>query len=161
MDRRIWQSLYSGSRLKQPNQAEAEPRQTSKTTRSRCLYRPTGHWNTRSHFHRFEPSFTERCYGPRKYPTPKVACLKNQKPIEVDEKVEADFANWLERWIGDARNDEKIAFEIYQRTMLEEEISKAVTAQVFAAHLEDRLKGPRRRCPEVRNSRSKQSTVSS
>lgn len=63
------------------------------------------------------------------------------KASEVDAKVEADFAKWTECWSGNHREAEKVAFELYQRTMLEKGISKAVTAQEFAKHLEDRLKG--------------------
>ena len=63
------------------------------------------------------------------------------KASEVDAKVDADFKYWSGRWNGDPREAEKIAFELYQRTMLDKEISKAVTAQVFAKHLEERLKG--------------------
>lgn len=64
------------------------------------------------------------------------------KAGEVNATVVSDFEKWLESWDSDPRKDEKIAFELYQRTMLEKRISKAVTAQVFAKHLEDRLKGP-------------------
>lgn len=61
---------------------------------------------------------------------------------EVDATVESDFKKWLEFWDGDPRKDEKIACVLYQRTMLGKRISKAVTAQVFAEHLVDRLNGP-------------------
>ena len=63
---------------------------------------------------------------------------KESKAGEVASNVENDFTKWL--GCSDPRKDEKIAFEIYQRTMLEKEISKAVTAQVFAEYLEERLK---------------------
>jgi putative ATP-dependent endonuclease of the OLD family len=61
------------------------------------------------------------------------------KASEVDEKVEKDFAAWSTDWNGDPRYAEKVAFEIYKKTMLEKEISKAVTAQVFAEYLDGRL----------------------
>ena len=51
------------------------------------------------------------------------------KASEVDAKVEADFAKWIECWSGNHREAEKVAFEIYSQTMLEKKISKAVTAQ--------------------------------
>ena len=63
---------------------------------------------------------------------------QESKADEVASNVENDFTKWL--GCSDPRKDEKIAFEIYQRTMLEKEISKAVTAQVFAEYLEERLK---------------------
>jgi putative ATP-dependent endonuclease of OLD family len=66
---------------------------------------------------------------------------QESKAAEVDAKVEADFAKWLKRWNGKHREAEKVAFELYQRTMLDKEISKAVAAQVFAKYLEDILKG--------------------
>jgi putative ATP-dependent endonuclease of OLD family len=63
------------------------------------------------------------------------------KASQVHAKVEADFANWSESWNGDPAEAERVALEIYQRTMIEKDISKAVTAQVFAEHLERRLNG--------------------
>jgi putative ATP-dependent endonuclease of the OLD family len=66
---------------------------------------------------------------------------QESKTAEVDKKVVTDFASWAKRWKDDDRKAERIAFEIYQRTMIEREISKAVTAQVFAEHLEERLRG--------------------
>lgn len=66
---------------------------------------------------------------------------QESKNAEIDKKVTTDFASWAKQWEGDGRVVERIAFEIYQRTMIEREISKAVTAQVFADHLEERLRG--------------------
>jgi putative ATP-dependent endonuclease of OLD family len=62
------------------------------------------------------------------------------KAVEVDEKVKADFAKWSECWSGDIREPEKVAFEIFKKTMIDKEISKAVTAQVFAEYIEERLR---------------------
>ena len=47
----------------------------------------------------------------------------------------ADFKVWIEKWGQDARCKEKISFEIYQNTMLQKDISKAIVAQEFAACL--------------------------
>jgi len=66
---------------------------------------------------------------------------QESKAGEVDAKVNADLGKWRECWSNNTRKNEKIAFEIYQNMMLGKEISKAVTAQVFAAHLEERLSG--------------------
>ncbi|MFA6371408.1 MAG: AAA family ATPase [Methanothrix sp.] len=61
------------------------------------------------------------------------------KALEVDAQVDADFKNWSGLWSADDREREKVAYELYKKTMLEREISKAVTAQVFANHLQERL----------------------
>lgn len=64
---------------------------------------------------------------------------QEDKRDEVDEKVSEDFQNWNACWDSNPRLTEKIAYEIYQNTMVSKAISKAITAQVFAEHLEDRL----------------------
>lgn len=61
------------------------------------------------------------------------------KRTEVENKVRGDFDGWNECWKNDDRAAERVAYEIYQNTMVEKAISKAVTAQVFAQHLEERL----------------------
>lgn len=63
------------------------------------------------------------------------------KALDVDAQVDSDFKNWSSLWSADARESEKVAYELYKKTMLEREISKAVTAQVFANHLQKRLLG--------------------
>lgn len=60
---------------------------------------------------------------------------QESKACEVAAKVKDDFAKWM------GCKDETIAFELYQRTMLDRKISKAVTAQVFADYLDNRMKG--------------------
>ena len=65
---------------------------------------------------------------------------KESKFEEVVEIVKSDFTEWEECWNSNPRKDELIAFELYQNIMIKREISKAVTAQVFAGHLEDRLR---------------------
>jgi putative ATP-dependent endonuclease of OLD family len=64
---------------------------------------------------------------------------KESKEDEVNNKVEGDFDEWSKKWEGDDRKKEKIAFEIYQKNMLDKNISKAVTAQVFAQELDKEL----------------------
>lgn len=91
-------------------------------------------------------SFREKFYRAilwaEKIANSKSGVPQKPKEKEVDDKVVADFANWRQLWGSDARLAERIAFQIYHENMLEREISKAVTAQVFAEHLENRLCGP-------------------
>ncbi|MCK9317288.1 MULTISPECIES: ATP-dependent nuclease [unclassified Methanoculleus] len=73
----------------------------------------------------------------------KIANSKNGVPQEgkaeeVQEIVQSDFERWLDTWGDDPRKDEKIAFEIYKKQMLDKEISKAMTAQAFARVLDDK-----------------------
>lgn len=67
---------------------------------------------------------------------------QQSKRQEVDAKAEKDFDEWLQTWTNDDRQNERIAYEIYYRAMVENGISKSVTAQVFADHLERGLSGP-------------------
>ena len=60
---------------------------------------------------------------------------KKTKGKEVLGKARTDIASWEDKWNGDTRLYERIAWEIYDRVMLESGISKAITAQEFAAWL--------------------------
>lgn len=62
---------------------------------------------------------------------------QGDKITEVKSKVKEDLEKWEADWIVDARKQEKIAFEIYKNVMLEKDISKAITAQVFALKLRE------------------------
>lgn len=62
------------------------------------------------------------------------------KMAEVDAQVRADSRKWIESWREVPREAEKIAYEIYQHHMVDRDISKAVTAQALADHLDWRLK---------------------
>ncbi len=62
-----------------------------------------------------------------------------KKWTEVKTTVLEDFKKWEAQWEGDKRKKEKIAFEIYKNNLLEKNISKAITAQVFAESLEKRF----------------------
>ncbi|PKL68501.1 MAG: ATP-dependent endonuclease [Methanomicrobiales archaeon HGW-Methanomicrobiales-1] len=64
---------------------------------------------------------------------------KGGKAGEVDEKVQSDFSFWRTTFATDDRKNQKIAFEIYKKTMLDKDISKAVTAQVFAQTLNEKF----------------------
>lgn len=57
------------------------------------------------------------------------------KADNVKTKAEEDVALWEAEWSTDPRKREKIAFEIYKSTMLDKDISKAITSQVFAGKL--------------------------
>lgn len=63
---------------------------------------------------------------------------QESKANEVDEIVQSNLKEWLETWDSDPRKNERIAFEIYKKQMLDKRISKAITAQVFAQYLEDK-----------------------
>lgn len=54
---------------------------------------------------------------------------------EVIQKVEEDLAKWKSKWETDKRCKQKIAWEIYGKTMLRGEISKSIVAQEFASLL--------------------------
>lgn len=60
---------------------------------------------------------------------------RNGKAAEVKGKAKEDIEKWETGWADDPRKGEKIAFEIYKTTMLDKDISKAITAQVFARNL--------------------------
>lgn len=70
---------------------------------------------------------------------------KAMKIKEVYKKAVEDFASWMSNWKDDPRQKERVAFEIYQRTMVDKEISKAVTAQVLASYLERKLRKPKQK----------------
>ncbi len=70
----------------------------------------------------------------------KLSNAKTGKPREgkaagVRTKAKADVEKWEADWADDPRKQEKIAFEIYKKTMLDKDISKAIAAQVFACRL--------------------------
>lgn len=58
--------------------------------------------------------------------------LTKDKIIEVNEKVKSDFENWKNK----GYDKYKIAYEIYNNTLLEKNISKAITAQCLASLLQ-------------------------
>ncbi len=55
---------------------------------------------------------------------------------EVERKAKEDFELWKTEYRDNRRQREIIAYEVYQKTMLAKDISKAVTAQVFARCLQ-------------------------
>jgi putative ATP-dependent endonuclease of OLD family len=57
------------------------------------------------------------------------------KLAEVEAKAKKDIEQWGSDWCDDSRKREKIAFKIYKKVMLDKDISKAITAQVFARSL--------------------------
>ncbi len=60
---------------------------------------------------------------------------KNKKK-EVRGQCNQKFEEWGKEWQGSNRKEEKIAYEMYKKTMVDKEISKAITAQVFGENLE-------------------------
>lgn len=69
----------------------------------------------------------------QKKQTSKTGEPKTTKKEEVTERAKIDIDSWKAQWSRDHRLYERIAWEIYDRVMLEYGISKAVTAQEFAA----------------------------
>ncbi len=66
----------------------------------------------------------------------KTGVPQKSKKKEVREQYKQDFEQWENKWHNKDRKKEKIAYEIYKKTMLDKEISKAITAQVFAEQIE-------------------------
>ncbi len=60
---------------------------------------------------------------------------QKEKLTEIKKKIENDFDSWKTIYKDNDRQRELIAYEIYQKTMLNKDVSKAVTAQVFAKYL--------------------------
>lgn len=58
------------------------------------------------------------------------------KKKEARDQCKRDFERWKTEWHNKDRKEEKIAYEIYKKAMLDKDISKTITAQVFAENLE-------------------------
>jgi len=71
----------------------------------------------------------------QKKQTSKTGEPKKTKKEEVTERAKTDIDSWKAQWNGDHRLYDRIAWEIYHGVMLKSGISKAVTAQEFAAWL--------------------------
>lgn len=70
----------------------------------------------------------------------KLSNAKTGEPLEgkdgeVETKAKDDIDSWEAEWSDDPRKREKVAYEIYQKTILDKGISKAITAQVFSGRL--------------------------
>jgi len=83
----------------------------------------------------FAKTFYTSVLWAEKLSNAKTGVPHTKKHQEVTEKVEHDFEQWNTDWEDDPRKQEKIAFQIYKKTMLDKDISKAITAQVFAQSL--------------------------
>lgn len=57
------------------------------------------------------------------------------KEQEVIDNAKKNLESWKSSWNNDDRHYEKVAFEIYKKTLLDKEISKAIVSQEFAARL--------------------------
>ena len=88
----------------------------------------------------FREDFYRSLLWAEKITTAKTGTPKEAKVDEVNIKVRSDFQAWQATWKDDPRKDQKIAFEIYKNTMTDNDISKAVTAQVFAQSLEEKFR---------------------
>ena len=85
----------------------------------------------------FAGPFYESVLWAEKLSNAKTGEPREGKADEVKAKANADFERWGNDWAADPRKRGKMAFEIYKTTMLDKNISKAVTAQVFARRLAD------------------------
>lgn len=63
---------------------------------------------------------------------------KATKWSEVSKKSDTDFTKWKKDFKKDKRKQSKIAYKIYRETMLDKDISKAITAQKFAEALNEK-----------------------
>lgn len=63
---------------------------------------------------------------------------KATKWSEVSKKSDTDFTEWKKEFKEDKRKQSKIAYKIYRETMLDKDISKAITAQKFAEALNEK-----------------------
>ena len=70
----------------------------------------------------------------------KTGIPKESKLAEVKDNLDEDFDRWKNDWEEDDRKREKIAYEIYRKTMLNKNVSKTITAQKFAEMISDRAK---------------------
>lgn len=86
----------------------------------------------------FQSDFYRSVLWAEKIANSKSGIPQERKVEEVDEMVQSNYAEWLMKWEGDPRIYEKIAFEIYKKHMIDKDISKAITAQVFAQALEEK-----------------------
>lgn len=86
-----------------------------------------------------DPSFARHFYESilwaEKLDNAKTGDPQTGKITEVKVKAKRDIQSWETEWADDPRKRERVAFEIYQSTMLDKNISKAITAQVFAQKL--------------------------
>lgn len=83
----------------------------------------------------FAKPFYESVLWAEKLSNAKAGEPQEGKVGDVKTKAEAELASWEDVWSTDPRRRERVAFEIYKKTMLDKDISKAITAQVFAAKL--------------------------
>lgn len=67
----------------------------------------------------------------------KTGVPKETKWEEVKETTDTNLKEWTTKFKGGDRSREKIAYEIYKNTLVDKDISKAITAQVFAEQLKD------------------------
>ena len=69
---------------------------------------------------------------------------QESKVGEVASKVQSDLHTWRTALNVDPRKNQQIAFKIYKEKMLDKDISKAVTAQVFAQLLTEKFQDPKK-----------------
>jgi len=83
----------------------------------------------------FARPFYESVLWAEKLSNAKTGEPQEGKADDVKTKAETDITSWETQWSTDPRRRARVAFEIYKKTMLDKEISKAITAQVFSDKL--------------------------
>lgn len=86
-----------------------------------------------------DPTFTAPLYKSilwaEKVSNAKTGEPQDGKAEEVRATVKANLKQWGEQWADSPRKREKIAYEIYRKTMLDRGVSKAIIAQLFSRRL--------------------------
>jgi len=77
----------------------------------------------------------------------KTGVPQDTKWEEVKNATNENLGKWKTKFKADDRSREKIAYEIYKNTLLDKDISKAITSQVFA----DKLKDIVNKKPEIKD----------
>ncbi len=65
----------------------------------------------------------------------KTGIPQESKKEEVKKKVYNTFKKWEKDWNDNKRKNENIAYQIYKKVLVDKDISKAITAQVFTKSL--------------------------
>ena len=84
---------------------------------------------------RLRKAFYRAILWAKKKQNAKSGVPKKEKEAEVTSKARSDLECWQSQWKDDARLRQRIAWEIYGKKMLADNVSKAIAAQEFASWL--------------------------